>query len=371
MKQFCLKSKTWVTNLNVDEMNYDVYSIFWPLDYILLGSGCQLFQRTRLVRILNTLQIILLVMTQLHFFYSWSFLLKLNSELLSRLMIYVYFIFGHCFSSVFIRNKSRLRSLLISLISPLEEEKRGKLKRICFITALLSFLIFAYQSVLLLSIAFQEPNPEDPYQIGLFQILTYIWTLTNNWMIGGAGIYTFFVKSIQEYEESFFDRIENSLKLLTPGSVLLQRKKVNKKKECFLTLMSYLPCLWFVYLFISATGFIMSLTSEWNRNHLLVTILGFGPPMLLNIVMIVYLTLTASHCMDVIRNRLEELSEDIARRPDVIQWQIVLTQIEEDKRFEFTAWGFFDINKRLELSFLASLISFTALFTQMSSNLSN
>jgi hypothetical protein len=74
------------------------------------------------------------------------------------------------------------------------------------------------------------------------------------------------------------------------------------------------------------------------------------------------------YCGKEIAHKCEKLEETMTIENHK-KWSTVMTELVKFKEYEFTACGLFNINKSTGLSFISSLISFTALLQQVLSNI--
>ena len=208
----------------------------------------------------------------------------------------------------------------------------------------------------------------------LMDINRQVYSLTV-WMRGGCVIYTFYVKLIKYVDTEYFDRLESivrsSAMTLKSKDLVLQHKQNARFKQRVMQAFSFIPCLWFTFLFLSISvmydelrSFFRKPESAWTDDFfqfLRITDLVY------TIFIVVHVIETCESTANNMRDRTDDLIETITRTDRTMELQSFVSELNAGKTFQFTVCSMFDINRRLGLSFLSSLITFTVLFNQIAS----
>jgi hypothetical protein len=157
-----------------------------------------------------------------------------------------------------------------------------------------------------------------------------------------------------------------------PTSVYQTLKEIVKIKIEFCRIMSFLPCLYFLYIFYLSVFSIVREQNSWT--HPSKDKLGeqiFSKLNLCHFILVllqmIYLSFFVTNLGKESIELTETLESTIILTPgiDRKEWFFVFDQIKESKSYEYQAWDFFSINKQILISFVASLVSFTVLFVQL------
>lgn len=276
------------------------------------------------------------------------------------------------------RSKPELCKIMSNINPFLKEEDHLHLRRLSFVLLLhkiFSLLTFKFSYVIFKIIAgFTIPGyPSSPFYILL------IYKYIHSWQLITFALMLVLVKAIHAAERnqvSQMIRMQRKQKQATPTdsvSVYLEVKKIVNVKEQFMKTISILPCLYFFDLFARSISALLryQLVLRDNDEEDFLFEFVFAKVNLVHFVVIsiqmIYLTHVFDSLAEESRINLESLATSIIVTPgiDRKEWLFALEQIREATRFEYKVAGFFVINKRILLSFLASLVSFTVLILQL------
>lgn len=351
-----------------------VEQVFFPLDLLLLGSGCQIFRQNTFAHVLNWFIILVVVSCEvLHTTFIYGPALKLDKNFLTNVMYPVFFVSGIIYMIVINNNRKTLREILETVIQNLDSQRKNKLYRSALLGSIISWaLIFNfYGCYIIMSWIHKEGTP---YHMHWFLRLTACIFLTHNWVVGGIHVYNFFVRAITEYEMMYFDRLlwqmQAQMYRPTPTQVCRDRMRIMVIKERFVHATGIIPVLWFLKEFIYFSGILMNLKETFlNQEYLIMSIMVYVIPLTLIISTVVSLMFVTDNCNCEITVKIDEVAREILNKEEASVWQPVLYQLDSEKKFKCRAWNLFVINKYLILSFLSSLITFSALFTQISDSM--
>jgi len=284
----------------------------------------------------------------------------------------VFYASGVIYIIVINRNRLTLKTVLESSVQGLKKERINRLRRYAILSSIWSWmLIFNFYICYLIVMPSLYPEG-SPFFIPLSLRVTACIFLSHNWVVGGIHVYNFIVKAMTESELEYMDRLLwlMNARDFRPSvtQVCLERKRILQLKESFVTATGIIPVLWFLKEFIYFSGILMNLKATFsNQQYFIMSLLVHVVPLTIIVSTVISLMFVTDDCNNDIRNKIDEVSLVIIEKEmDVVKWQPLLNQLQSEKQFEYRAWNLFDINKYLLLSFVASLITFSALFTQIS-----
>ena len=351
-----------------------VGNVFGPLNSVLLGSGCQIYRKSAWAHVLNWIIIMAVVLCEMyHVVLVNGPRLKLDKEFLSNVMYPVFYASGIIFMVVVNQNRSTLRKILDTVTQDLDYHRQKRLHRFALKGSLVSFalVINFYFCYFVMGWIHKEGSP---YFMDWTLRLTACVFLSHNWVVGGIHVYNFFVRAITEYELMYFDKLVWQMQANrfrpTPNQVCLERLKVMAMKETFVRVTGIIPVLWFLKEFIYLSGILMNLKATFsNQGYFMMSIMTHVIPLTLIISTVISLMLFTDNCVTELSTKIEEVKRVILEKEEASNWFPVLSQLDSEKHFQFRAWNLFDVNKYLILSFVASLITFSALFIQISDSM--
>lgn len=354
----------------------EVEEVFSPLNFLLLGSGCQLFRRNPISHVLNWFIILLVITCEAlyTFLVAWP-ALKLDKNFLTNVMYPVFFASGIIYMIVININRKELCNILKTVVHDLDIKRKNKLYRSALLGSIISWaLIFNFYGCYI-AMGWFHPKG-SPYHMEWTMRLAACIFLTHNWVVGGIHVYNFFVRAIKEFELMYFDsllrKMETTLYRPTPTQVCRDRLRIMALKENFVQATGVIPVLWFLKEFIYFSGILMNLKATFsNQEYFIMSIMVHVVPLTIIVSTVISLMFVTDNCNAEIHTKIDEAARTILEKEEVSVWQPVLNQLDCEKRFQFRAWNLFDINKYLILAFVSSLITFSALFTQISDSMDN
>ena len=351
--------------------------VFRPLNWLLLGSGCQLFYENSYLRILNRVVVVFILVFQSWHLYLKAPVISFNRFFLSQFMWPLYFLLGIPYIYIMNKNRKHLNNLLNTLVSQLDHEARRSLWLFSMFASIVGFgryityLIYFFYIVLAKE---KLPNlGDEPNKV----LLCMFILMFHNWRAGGCLVYIFFIKVIDFCEKSFFQIMENSLSsdkicFISPDYVCLRRRKMVEFKRALVSYYSIIPVLFYLQEFAYMSGTLLVYESVWHKSQSLVFVITIQIlPLVASSTSLVYLCITAGDSCQFVQEKLDRLLTLIIERKKSDLWHDFLLQVEQERHFSYSAWNLFPINKPLILHFISSLITFTVLFTQLSTSLSN
>ena len=185
-------------------------------------------------------------------------------------------------------------------------------------------------------------------------------------------VYIIFIKMIHLAEQHALTTLLNQEFLMNPVTVYDEIRKFVLIKSKFVASVSLLPPLLFFFVFGQSVATIIrhqittstanGISLQWTLNQIAMTRL------LTNLILLSYMSVLTGNLSEQSQEKLDCLESKIVHSKNRQRWIYVLEKIKEAKGYEFKACGFFSINKKLLLSFLSSLVTFTVLFVQLFSH---
>ena len=279
-------------------------------------------------------------------------------------------VFGFYFLYIMRTQRSSLKLLMSRLSCQLNVDNVKTLKLLVSVGTIFS-LLYTLDIVISHAILYfvQEDNSN---KMTLIQIFACMMSLKDYHLIAGRTIFCFFIRMTTfaniNMMRDMQSAAENHFEDMTPSKASWLLKKSLMTKEEVLSSFSGLPALWFLREFVFIVGAIMMNGNAWIITYPFMYIMVFVIAPLLSLLSHVFLVCFIDYCNKQVRKQAEEL--DLALTSvNYKKWFPVLIEINEYKKYEFSACDLFDINKSVGLSFISSLITFTVLFQQLLSNL--
>ena len=266
------------------------------------------------------------------------------------------------------KSRERLMEVLEKLCKVLKEQDRKYLRRMSVFCILYRFIDLVLIRAFFVFVLFRGNVLRGTSIFDLTHFLV-LYVQTDNWYCKIISFVVVMLKVIHIAEQNSLQSVKESLWRLHPTKVYKEIRDIIELKDEFMSIVSILPCLLFLYLFVATVCSIArlqvtSLDSNLSGEELLYAKLAVGR-MLLAVVQVAFLSFyTNSLCRESQRT-LESLEADIVMNQDALQWPFVLEKIKEAKQYEYKVSHFFPINKELLLSFLSAFVTFTVLFVQL------
>ena len=344
---------------------------FRPLTAILFACGCPWASKTNswtrivvtvilLIQITAMLQNIWIILERWKFVMSkifWSYMMWLLDSA-----------FGFYFIYIMRARRSSLKLMMSRLSCQLNADNVKVLKILALVGTAFSLLYTLDTSIPYIFYYFlQKAN-----KMSLIKVFACMMSLKDYHLITGRTIFCFFIRMTTfaniNMMRDMQSAAENHFEDMTPSKASWLLKKSLMTKEEVLSSFSGLPALWFLREFVFIVGAIMMNGNGQVVNYSFYYIMVFVISLLMSLASHVFLVCFIDYCNKQVRKHAEEL--DLALTSvNYKKWFPVLIEINEYKKYEFSACDLFDINKSVGLSFISSLITFTVLFQQLLSDL--
>ena len=336
---------------------------FRPLDYVLLASGCMIFQSS-ITRIIVRIQKVLLLVIVLYFlslFFPWTLRRGYSRSILLHASGWLDAVFAVIFVLFMSLKQEEMRILLETVSKNLDETRRDCLRKYAIVSSLLSWInvlrLIGFSMILVLRI--KRDHGYDTY------ILITSYAHLINWLFGGIAVYGFFIKSITYMEEEYFDRLEDILKNTQNWStdgLCIEIRVIMHLKEEIVTCFGPIPCLWLLHVFIRAAGIMFSHGSERQLTR--------SVTLAIDVLVLVWLIFLCDHSKQRAKDRSSHITLEIMRRGQAKKWKALVHELEEADKMTFTAWNMFTIRKMVIPVFIGSLTNFMVLISTMINDLS-
>ena len=129
--------------------------VFRPLNWVLLGSGCQLFYENHFFRNLNRVVVVFILILQSWHLYLKASMIHFDRYFLSQFMWPLYFLLGIPYIYIMNKNRKHLNNLLNTLISQLDHEARRSLWFFSVFASIVGFSRLIYYLICYLYIIIQ------------------------------------------------------------------------------------------------------------------------------------------------------------------------------------------------------------------------
>ena len=189
------------------------------------------------------------------------------------------------------------------------------------------------------------------------------------WTLPSMLIYTYTVYVIGMAREEFFANLE----LLNSSPKVVRSKwltivEVTNHFDCS---FSFIPFLWYVNFFVSASTFVVATCSPMVPHFSITFIIMKWFFLFVNFAMSVVIVLildyfnerAAQHVLT-LESRLVEIKEPFVRME--VEWLRI--DVKNNLELLLTGWNLFKLNKEFVLSFISTTITFSTMFLQMASS---
>ena len=344
-------------------MNYDPFS---PLNFALSLSGLHLLPNNLWIKILNW---ILLLLTVTGSLYELADLRHFSLNIITREVLSILIwstdvVNNFIFIFVILKNRTHLNSILKRILPLLSKEDKRCLWKLSITGCTCSILVTIYViSVYVAFYFFEKPSEENSYTL----LDTIFYTLAEKdsvFSICGRFVYCFYIRMISLQEKQFLQRVEKECKILTTGYVSNQLRKLYVFKNFVQDKFSILPVLWFFKELVFCLGSVVTHQESRSKQnptfYLLIIIIPFLYSLLVHIFLVCYV----DHCKQDVDAQIDQLTQSLSSQ-DYEKWQMIISELDKAKEFNYTADNLFEINKRTGLSFISALITLTVLFEQV------
>lgn len=336
---------------------------FRPLDYVLLTSGCTIFQSS-VTRIINQIQKVALLILVLFFLYlslPWVFQHGMDRSVLVHISGVSDAVFALIFILAMSVKREDMRILLETIAKNVDERRRGSLGQYAIVACLLTWVnalrMIGFSIILFFHV-------DDNHGFGPYFLITSYGYLIS-WLIGGIAVYGFFVKSLTYMEEEFFDRLETIVKndiIWSEDCLCIENRAIMHLKEDIVTCFGPIPCLWFLHAFVRATA-IMFTTGTIRQITKMITLT-------VDVLALVWLIFLCGHAKQAAKRRKSHIIVEMLRRGQMDKWQTLLHELEEAEQVNYSAWHMFTIKKTVIPTFVGGVGNFMVLVSQMIRDLS-
>ena len=347
-------------------MNWDSFS---PLNFALSFSGLHLLPHNLWIKILNWTCLLLTVIGSLYELADlrrFSFTI-FTRELVSVLMWNVEVVNNFIFVIVILKNRKHLDSILKRILPLLSNEDKRCLWKVSISGCICSTLVTIHIIVVYIVFYFVH-KPTEGYSYTLFETIFYSLAEKDCISVCGRFVYCFYIRLISLQEKQFLHRVEKESKSLAPGNVSNELRKLYAFKNFVQDRFSILPVVWFFKEFVYCLGSVVTQQQSWSQENPLFYWLIVITPSLYSILVHIFLVCYVDHCKQDVDAQIDRLTQSLSSE-DYEKWQMIISELDRAKKFNFSASNLFDINKRTGLSFISALITLTVLFEQLLSKL--
>ena len=264
--------------------------------------------------------------------------------------------------------KTRSSHLKLTLTRFSSRMSSNQLKSLKFLAGVGSLLSIFYSLDITASyISLYFLHVEAYFYKPILDMVSAIISCKDYFIIAGRFIFCFFIRMSTFADINMMlemqSAAESHFKETTPSKVSLLLKKSTETRDNVLSLFAGLPVIWFLREFAVLVGQIM-MTGYWETESIFLTLTLFVIPPVMSLSSHVFLVCFIDYCNKQVRKQAEELDRALTS-VNYKKWIPVLIEINEYKKYEFSACNLFNINKSVGLSFLSALITFTVLFQQI------
>ena len=340
------------------DLNHELRKCLIPLNWMTAVSGCRLIPtQTRFFKVLDLIQAMILILC-----YSFILLATLHS---SKDLVYIFRKFVYCFCCILfiliLRKNVRQLHSTTQLFSHLNASDLRKLLLLSWALFICRVIVYIHFCLLAFEGSSVEKNLYD-----LLNKIIFLYGELNAFMTGGFCLYLFYVLAISFAERNIMDqvmkRLDTDKSIVTLQEIILQIEKIRQTKESFCKSMSIIPCLWFGFALVRAVSDVIAFQVDPDFHVKMRFIHLFRH--LLEVVILCVMTSTVN---DRSKDLLSQLKNKVMRlNKKINHWTLLLFQeIYEVNQYEFTAYGFFPINKESLLTFVTTFVTLTVLFVQI------
>lgn len=341
---------------------------FKYLDGILLLSGCKVFRGKRLLTLVNNIQFLILTIGS-----CLTVCIGLADSVFSksqRLYVLTYYTLGYTSAIVFRfvmrRQIPEMRDYLILLLSriPVVERKRLQSVSLWYSITLMSLMLVSGVGHLQAAISFHSKTSQLFYASGWY-VETYV-VISSRWLALSCLLVAFFIKVSSSFEQTILQALHSHLRKggITVTASLLVLCELKTQKKRVMQLFSIIPCLAVFCLFFTISGLIMQLRHTGVNGETFVETTTTG----MNIVCLFYMTYTGEKSVAQSES-MGEMIENLLLSTRDRKWDRVTERLRALTRMQYTSCRIIEINCKFFLTFMSTLITLTALFTQVLTNI--
>ena len=345
------------------------------LNYELSCSGCPIFPyKRKLVNYLLNLYgfILILSIIVLLFDKEVDIGISSNAPFVIQFMMFVWNLcyFAYCISFILIvwKTRDKLVSLVFKELAP-HLTPTDHQQIFSFTAKLLvhkvtsvfvhrgSFVYFAIWS-----------SAEHWLGINLSQVKLLVFMLHDPFA-STISLYLALLKTMNLAETNIISRLEHNISKYPPHVVYTRVKKCVQLKNKVSQQVSIFVCFMFGYLFVHAVSDICRCqfvyfnkeTSAVAKKWALVSLFR----LIIYFLQALFLVFETHKLSQEFQESLSSLADATAFLRKSHKWSFVLYEISKAELYKYRAFDFFSIDRKLLLSFFASFVSLTVLFTQL------
>jgi len=224
-----------------------------------------------------------------------------------------------------------------------------------------------------------DPDDLTIYHRIWFEIRSfYVRVARNQWMSFSALPYVYLAIAIELIKQSIIEQYAKHFKIHHNSSIsvlkqlLSSMNKIESIKQEFDQLFGIFPLLWFQFIFFATSGIALFCYDMFTQNQTLYAssqAISFTKYLIVPFLVIFIVNhqtnQTKSKCEQLANTLTESITENT--NPNVTHL-IRICQTKLNLTFNYTAYGLFELNNGLLLSFGSGLLSFTVMFLQLSSS---
>ena len=348
-----------------------------PLNWDLSLSGCPIFvYKKKAVNYLMKIHALLLVAIFFGILVESvaDLAVKSNAPYIVRFMTFLWNIslFGYRFTFILTvwRARKRLNLFLTQLTNYLTEENYEQISRFAtklFLHKLLFFLVGKGSYALYIFCKIFRGNNGIDIENGIQ--LMIIYKEIHDPFVGTLSLYLGLLKVLHLAERNIIADLKRDVSKHTSRVVYYSVRECVQLKDYVSKQVSILVCIMFSYLFLLAVCSICRFEIIYFNDQ--TSTLGKIWAFLSVVRLIIYFS-QAVFLVFIIHKWTQESQEDLSSLADRIvcvygtrKWSTVLEEIKVAQGYKYRAFDFFNIDRNLLLSFVASFVSLTVLFIQL------
>lgn len=189
--------------------------------------------------------------------------------------------------------------------------------------------------------------------------------------LSGQALYLYFIYGQHLVQKTFFGNIMGR-KVNVFGEkqsleILNNLRSIDNLKASIEEIFNLMPFLWFVYIFVSCSGYIKLLTGShqtlyYTKEYTLTEVFYLAWFMMYQVIIIMCI----QHSNDYSVSSLDTFITSLISSPLNQSNLFLIKRLKANSGTQLTGWNMFELNKKFILDFLGALISFTVLFIQLS-----
>ena len=295
-----------------------------------------------------------------------------DSPLVIVLMMHVWILqtyFGNlAFIVVVWRTNRKLKALLCELSEYLDRVNYSQIFRFSifiFINKIVYMVVVKFSFVIFF--AWNQYSNGSQFKTSYLIVL---YVQSHDWFVSTLSLYLTLLKVIHLAEANIMKSLQNTVQKTSPKVIFRKIRNVIEFKDNVSQQISFLVCLMFLNMFVASIGSICRFQLLYfkpavafsTRLYSLLSLgrLGMGCFQLSFLVFMVHKWSRES------QKWLTSLWASIfLSHKNTSKWQPVLDEIKVAQGYKYRAFDFFDIDRNLLLSFIASSVPLTVLFIQL------